>query len=380
MLLKIRTTSDLENLALKRGWIENPAEKRAVLLPKIPIYSFNFQENFLEKEFVTAKSPSTINIKEPVIVAGSNFGLIYKDYFFPFGFSHSPNWLGINYQMVKKDLVNFSISNANKLNMTGSGVSLLGTTNHWGHFFVDAMDRLNALLNHDKKILITDKNFFGFNAKVDEYGIVPQSTEIIKALGYTLSINNLVPVSANNYYYIDDLEAIGLLSEKPAISAETFVRVRSHLMKSFQELGSGDSSRKRFLYVGRSGQAKRTVKDEQDLEIIVKNNGGEVVKLGEEPLHQVVKTFSNVGVVIIVIGSAKFNLIFCKPGTKVLLVVPVGYRSGVLTMVRHICVALELDLSVYEVPILSGSNFLLNSNLLISPANFNHMLQILFKS
>ena len=262
--LKIRTSSDLEDLALKRGWLERPIEKQKTLLPKAPYYSTYGRTIFLEEELVTTKCSFTINITEPVIVAGNNFGLIYKNYFFPFGFSHSPNWIGVGYQRLTNDSVNAPISNNNLIDMTGQRTSLLGTTNHWGHFFVDAMDRLEVLNEMHTKILISDRDFCGFNAKVDENGIVPQCTQIIEALGYRIPTNNTVPLAANNYYLFNNLKAVGLMSEKPAISAETFIQVRRKLFQLFPEISNKDSSKKEFLYVGRSGQIKRIIKDEKN--------------------------------------------------------------------------------------------------------------------
>ena len=227
------------------------------------------------------------------------------------------------------------------------------------------------------KILISDRDFCGFNAKVDENGIVPQCTQIIEALGYRIPINNTVALVANNYYLFNNLKAVGLMSEKPAISAETFIQVRRKLFQLFPEISNKGGSKKEFLYVGRSGQIKRIVADEKKLENSVENAGGEVVKLGEEPIDQVIRTFSGASKIILVIGSAKFNLLFCKPGTKIMCVIPEGYKSGVLTMVRHICTALGLDLYCYEVAILRRSQYLINSDLIISTADLDNMLSIL---
>jgi len=375
--LKIRTTADLENLALKKGWLTQPTQKYKTLLPKIPFYSTKGHKIVLEEEQVFTKSPCTINIKEPVIVAGNNFGLIYKNYFFPFGYSHSTNWIGDYYKFTSRDSVEVPISPSTLLDMTGHAASLLGSTNHWGHFFVDAMDRLEALVQTNKKILISDKSFFGFNGEVDKNGIVPQSTEIIEALGYPIPFGNLVSVSANNYYLFDDLEAIGLLSEKPALSVETFIKVRQRLLESFSTYDLLKTPANHFLYVGRYGQQKRVVVDEKNLETYVESAGGEVVKLGDDLLHKVIGTFLSSSKIIMVIGSAKFNLLFCKPGTKVMCVVPFGYKTGVLTMLRHICLAFELDLQVYEVPLIPHGPTLLNSDLIISPTDLDNMLSIL---
>ena len=379
MNLKIRTTSDLENLAIKKGWLPQPTHKRKTLLPKIPFYSTHCNKIFLEEEHVITKSPSTINIKERVIVAGNNFGLIYKNYFFPLGLSHAPKWVGDDYHRVTNDSVNVPIIETDLVDMTGERASLLGTTNHWGHFFVDALDRLKALADPNKKFLISDWNFMGCNSKLDQNGILPQCTSIIEALGYRIPVGNMVNVVANKYYVFDDLEVIGLLSEKPAISSDTFVHVRQLLWKNISITYKENTSTKGFLYVGRSGQSQRSVKDEDSLENFVEQSGGEVVKLGVEPLHKVISTFSNAEKIIMVIGSAKFNLLFCKPGTKVMCVVPLGYKSGVLTMFRHICLAFELDLFVYEVPILNQGRVKLHSDLIISSADLNNMLSILDK-
>ena len=99
----------------------------------------------------------------------------------------------------------------------------------------------------------------------------------------------------------------------------------------------------------------------------------EFLSIGES-----ITCFRQASRVILPVGSAKFNLLFCRPGTQVVCVNPRGYselNGGVTLMVRHMCHALGLHLHFYDVAV-EPSRMLLNSNLIFTLEDAEALVRI----
>jgi capsular polysaccharide biosynthesis protein len=93
-----------------------------------------------------------------------------------------------------------------------------------------------------------------------------------------------------------------------------------------------------------------------------------------ESLH----AFNKASRVILPIGSAKFNLLFCRPGTLVICVAPKGYSAlsgGVSTMLRHLCHAVGLKLAFYDVEIVE-QRMLVNSDMRMTESDIEEIMDV----
>jgi capsular polysaccharide biosynthesis protein len=112
------------------------------------------------------------------------------------------------------------------------------------------------------------------------------------------------------------------------------------------------------IYVKRSeagNLSSRTISTEPDLIRAIASNGFAIVEPGTMSLAEQIQAFRQANVVVSAHGSSFANLIFCRPGTKVLDLMPdswVGVRGDSLrdVWVSRLCAATRLDYSVLLSP------------------------------
>ena len=257
--------------------------------------------------------------------------------------------------------------------------ALLGLVGHWGHFFVDALDRLLALeALHEKpaRLLVGDPDFFNLGTQVDDCFAVPQVSGLIRALGMAWPPAPLLAVSREGDLAVSGLQVSTLRAVKPAISAPSFLEVRRRLGIPEQRISPGDGD---LVFVGRGDVRKRLVRNQDTMVAHLQEAHG-IHTVFPEYLDVTgsIARFRQASRVILPVGSAKFNLLFCRPGTQVVCINPQGYselNGGVTLMVRHMCHALGLHLHFFEVAI-EPSKILLNSNLVFTLQDAEAMIQV----
>jgi capsular polysaccharide biosynthesis protein len=105
------------------------------------------------------------------------------------------------------------------------------------------------------------------------------------------------------------------------------------------------------LFVGRKQvKLRRLVGQENLVDALSSHNTARVIFPEEMTGDEAIQVFGRHRVILMPIGSAKFNLVFCRPGTQVICIAPQGYAEaggGVSLMLRHMCSALGLNLAIY---------------------------------
>ena len=99
----------------------------------------------------------------------------------------------------------------------------------------------------------------------------------------------------------------------------------------------------------------------------------------ENSLLESIKAFNSASFIIIIIGSSKFNLAFCRPGTKVLCLTPEGYAENLgatSIMMRQICELFKLDLFFCTCKVV-GQNLGLDSDIHIDLNNLTKTINIM---
>jgi capsular polysaccharide biosynthesis protein len=134
------------------------------------------------------------------------------------------------------------------------------------------------------------------------------------------------------------------------------------------------------LFVGRRDVKKRYIVNQQILvEFLARVHHIRTIYPEDLSTKEAIQQFSNASNIIIPIGSAKFNLVYCHPGTKVVCIAPMGYSAingGVVLMTRHLCQSLGLKLVFYESEI-ELRQPLINSNFLLTEADMENIIEIL---
>lgn len=361
---RLRTHADLVRRARERGWIEREVGAAAVdRLPAVAVTDAAGASAWLPE--VDAPTQPSLHIRIPeAIIHGGNMSLLVEDEVFPGGLAHSfapsPRW---------KAPVDGCILYEPRIRRSGPAqAELLGLVCHWGHFFVDALDRL-LMLDQDRSAgpwLVSDPDLFGLKPQVDASHAVPQVSGLAQAMGIEWGDGRLEPVARDEDLPVTGLGVWTLRATKPSMSAQSARELRERVLARVPRVPRVPGAEAGgLLFVGREDVKKRVIRQQRQLIEALAARGADIVFPEYMTITQAIDAFSRAARVILPIGSAKFNLAFCRPGTQVLCVNPRGYSQlagGVTQMVRHMCHALDLRLAFYEVEI-EPAKMLLNSNL-----------------
>lgn len=304
---------------------------------------------------------------QDAIVCGDTLGVIFDQrYLLPGGFSHQHIWAvdkfgksNINGSIARPDfpLVHFASKEA----------VLVGYTSHWGHFFTDAIDRL--VPREDRQLpLLVDQGIPCANA-----------VRLLVLSGYVQTPFQLERLASNRLYSIEKLWFRTLSSQKPAAPVDKLMLVK----KSIENIVPKPKHRSGTLFVGRSNVKVRKLITER-LEVDLKAIGiSEIFYPELMPVDSSIEVFQSHSTIIFPIGSAKFNLIFCAPGTRVVCLTPRGYaesNGSVCMLIRHICAAFSLHLEFYSCEIFQQqgfqSNRLLHQDIQITKDDLHHILKL----
>jgi hypothetical protein len=283
-------------------------------------------------------SPSIVINLPSAVIRGEKLATIYDDSLLPSGYSHSFNWVEMNGFQSTHEGTQCNGPHRPQVEVLSEGFNyfLIGITSHFGHFFVDCLDRLLAIDG-----LVKDMKMSRFI--VDEMPI-PQVMQIIDLLGLRVEPSNFVVLKKDYDYQIDNLKISSLCSDKPAISLASFEEFRTRIIKSTE---SRLKHKIQGIYIGRRAVETRKVFNQKEVETYLAKIGIASFYPEDHDFEETAAKFNSAGLVVIVIGSSKFNLAMCSPGTKIICLAPNSYvtNSGpVALMVRQLCSLYRLDL------------------------------------
>ena len=274
---------------------------------------------------------------EQALLVGAHLGIIHEGHLLPGGFSHQAVWAGD----AKGGSNQTGLVELPELPTRAwpfESAHLMGHASHWGHFFTDTLDRLLAIGRAGEwdRPLLADSRAPCANAMelMLEAGVIDRPIEV-----YALDKGPL--------HAIRCLEVYTLTSAKPMAPVDSLVALRARL-----EDRRGIATPARLpLFVGRKDVQVRKVDGQDDLvERLASTGLAEAIFPEQLAVLESHRRFQAHDTIVLPIGSAKFNLAFCRPGTRVVCIAPKGYAEGgggVSQMLRHMCAALDLDLSFY---------------------------------
>ena len=370
----------LIEMAALRGWISGPpvGEPQIDRLPAVEIFSRG-QTSVLPEDAVSTQPSVCLRIPSAVI-HGSNLSLFIEDRIFPGGLVHSPI-VSASWSWTNDGKVLYGPGKLERL--SARSPNLLGILSHWGHFFVDALDRV--LLLDDPRtpagpLLVSDPDFFSLQPKVDENFAVPQVSGLMRLAGVKFESGNFIALDKRHDYQVDDLTLWTLHSQKPAISSRSFRSLRDRVYERLSLDGRAVRAGGDLIYVGRSDIKKRFVLNQDAIvRFLDQAYSGRTIYPEHLSVTQSIEEFYRASRVILPAGSAKFNLIFCRPGTEVVCVMPKGYsvlNDGVGKMIRHLCRSMGLKLAFYDAEIPEQNKILLNSDMYLDEADVRRIMGI----
>lgn len=349
------TLAEFVGFAKARGWTAPDADYRETVenLPSVPVASRNAAGRTSALQIAR---PEAIDVRmREAFVVGRNFSLLVDDLMVPLGYAHSPfaHSPSITLGSPELELVGprrVRYAPKTPIRVDSSPLPrLVGIVSHFGHFFVDAIERLTVLGQRGslRRPLLVDDNLFG--ARTLRGAVVPQVGDLAAKLGCGLDPASLLAVHPKSDYLLDEFEFRTPDAVKPLVSPRAIRALASVPRESV-------SRPTQCIFVGRSMVQNRRVLGCENLLPLLQTHGCREVLPEHLSITEAIAAFAGADRVILVIGSAKFNLAFCSPGTRVVGIVPEGYvNGGTSLMLRHLCSLLGLRLGIYECAVEGGT-------------------------
>jgi capsular polysaccharide biosynthesis protein len=136
-----------------------------------------------------------------------------------------------------------------------------------------------------------------------------------------------------------------------------------------------------FLFVGRRDVKKRFLLGQREFgEQLERKHGARTYFPEDHALQASIAHFADAQQIVLPVGSAKFNLTFCEPGTKVVCITPRGYAAengAIVQTVRHICDSLHLRLAFYGVAVQGQANHAINRDMVLAPEDIDPIVRLI---
>ncbi len=341
-LLDVVEPEALYDFARLNGLLADPSLSRPTptwhRLPPVDVLGRHGLVTQLDESSATTTTSFRVRFPQADIWGGNLLPVIFEGKVLPGGFSHQHGWVTDAANRTNNDGA-VDVPPLPVVEVPLERPQLLGFASHWGHFFTDTLDRLLAL---------RDSGQLGQPLLSDAMPPCANAVHLMYQSGLITDKLKVHPLKQLCLYRARNLEVITLTSRKPSAPVASFVRLR----QAMYDTGLSDTPlRERALFVGRQHVRLRKVTNQETLTRAMEEAGladciyPELVSIGEAA-----RAFAGSRTVVLPIGSAKFNLIFCRAGTRVICITPHGYpqvRGGVSELLRHMCEGLGLDLAFY---------------------------------
>lgn len=275
-----------------------------------------------------------LRFADATVYAG-NLAIAYQDTLIPGGYAHSWNWVTYGGFALSQDGNTCIAPAAQTVELDAEETCMLGMTSHFGHFFIDCLDRVMALRHlagAAAGTLLAD-------------GPMPPTVRDMAALaGFDERRAKVVHLQPDRCYRVRNLRLVTLASIKPALAAGNLVMLRKLVL---QGVGPAPREDSRRLFLGRRGVMRRRLANQEAVERLLGALGYRSFYPETHTLEDTVAAFTSAESIVLAYGSAKFNLMFCRPGTRVVCLVPQGADTEASAMftLRHLCAIFRLELS-----------------------------------
>jgi hypothetical protein len=333
---------------------------------RLPAVKLVHRDEIFQLESMRLRNLSRVVSDIPeAVVHGRGLSTICGNALLPTGYAHSLSWLeqggfiptggGASCIWPAADIVELDEDDR---------TFVLGPMTHFGHFFTDCLDR----------ILTFQQSGLGPIARYLTDGEPPpQIHELLDFLGIPLGPSNLIFLDSAKDYRVRNLRVAPLGALKPAITASSFRTLRQRVLARLPAPHPAG----KMLYVGRKLVPHRKVLNQEDLDRALGTMGFTNFYPELHSLAGAVGAFHGADVIVLIIGSSKFNLAFCRLGTKIVCIAPAEYveRGGaVSTMLRQICSIFSLDLCFCSSAI-AGADLAIHSDIVVSADDLQRALR-----
>ena len=222
---------------------------------------------------------------------------------------------------------------------------MLGYSGHYGHFYTDLLDRIANLARVDYDHYVVSDFLAEENL---------QMVALVLGIPAELLRTRLVQPHYDGGIKFEKLDCPRIMSNKRTISEGLATRLRAlpdllaplaqlkdaNLMSSLQEKG---------LFVSRQNAKKRKLHLAEIDKKLISESGLAEISPEDFSLSTQMQIFRHAWAVILPAGSECYNLLYCSPGTPVLVFIGDEYvkrNMDFLPYIRSLCQATALDLTV----------------------------------
>ena len=219
----------------------------------------------------------------------------------------------------------YRFTNCKRRKVPGTSVLLANPNGGvYFHWLLELFPRLGLLKAHDLLppdfcCLVSQTGGFVTDS-LRAAGVPPERIHVLEP-GFQYHVERLLTTS--------DLFPQGMITTFAPWLRETFVGAEPKLPQETP-----------LIYITRRDNGLRTVEDEAELITIVEELGGEVVALEGMDVRKQAALFNTSRCIVAAHGSALANLVFCRPGTRILELYSPAY---VRVLYPRIGTALDLD-------------------------------------
>jgi hypothetical protein len=308
---------------------------REVCVPKY------FEKND-ESIILSIKSPEIYSVTffNVEIVAESSY--ILKDNFILYDMFDSLS--GVRYDLRFGSILSLSKAgdvvirfNSTERVQIEKGIFLVGFGSfNYYHFTVELMSKFNYINSN--------KRFSNYPIIVDEIVLeIPQFKELLISLNY--SKRKIISLKKNTKYLVSELLYISEVSSMPIN-----IRERSNLHEDFRisknileflrnKVGNNKNNSNTIkplkIFISRNTRFFQRLINQTEVSSLFESYGFKIVNTDELSFKEQVNIFSNANVVAGVSGAALTNIIYCRPGTTLVSIIPNEYNFNLYSTIAH---------------------------------------------
>jgi len=209
-------------------------------------------------------------------------------------------------------------------------LSLAGLENNYYHWLIECLGRL----------YLVERSKF----KPDYYILsqnMPFKKEYVKLLG--IDENKIIPAESNQIIQADELIVPDFINNWDFIDFRGY----QHYQKQYLPSWIGNLYKERILpnvqefapkrlYISRAKANYRRILNEDELIDVLKKYNFEIIYPEDIGIIEQINLFHNAEIIISPMGAGLGNIVFAKPGTKVLELCPEYFHTSCLRILAHV--------------------------------------------
>lgn len=347
---------------IKRFCVDNN-QKYCVIEPEMEreIYKAEFWGR-RKGECQKYHSPETYiaELDDITVIGGSIVLLSNKLFLNDMAFYDSENRINLNYASLRKIVNGYAIIEERKEDIKEYN-TVINLVN------VATFNYYHTLIETLPKLLIADnyKEYQGLPILVDAVIYeIPQMRAVLEIINRynhpviivganeKVKVSKMIYISPNVWMPINVYKRDMFRTSDFMISKSYLENIRNLILDSIDVNKSVSEGR---YFVSRKNTKTVRLKNEERVRGLFSDNGFEVIYTEEMSFAEQVTYFANARYIVAATGAALANIIFCKPGTKIVCIMPMEFKFEMYSTIAYL---LQLDVVFLDAEIVERTEYL----------------------